>query len=315
MTNNHLLKFVVPLTAVLASAVVGSSRASAPEDGGAYFKRSSEGWFWYEDLWSDPQPPPEPVEPPPSTSSAPSEPQPLSAEWLRVNMPKYLDRAIDDPTQENVSAYFYLNRVWLDKGNKFADVAQEVVTQDPMLDETTRRPLATYAANEMNREAGRSRNDALQEIAASAGIYFFFHSECRYCAVQAPVLKAFADAYGFVVIPVSLDGQPLPDGHFPNYRADNGQAQHLGVEQTPAMFLARPPDRMVLLAQGALSYAELAQRVLLAGKNLGLIDEQRYERTRPIQPSPSTANLKLDQRAVTTPDQLVEKIRTHLRIR
>jgi conjugal transfer pilus assembly protein TraF len=286
----------------------------APQE--RFFERHGEGWFWYENRSPAQAPPEEPKTAPASPSTAKAEdPPPLSAEWLRINLPKYLDHAIDEPTPENVRAYYYLNRVWLDKGNKFSDVAQEVVTQDAFLDETTRRPLATYAANEMNRQAGLARADALQEIARQAGIYFFFHSQCRYCAVQAPILKTFAEAYGFAVIPVSLDGQPLPDGLYPDYRVDNGQAQRLGVEQTPAMFLVRPPDRVVLLAQGALAFAELAERVTMAGRQLGLIDDDRFDRTRPIQPVPSTAEIRLDRDAALTPEKLVEQIRKNARVR
>lgn len=281
-----------------------------------FFERHSEGWFWYENRSpADALPEKPKAEPAPPITDKAEDPPPLSAEWLRRNLPQYLDRAIDDPTPENVRAYYYLNRVWLDKGNKFSDVAQEVVTQDAFLDETSRRPLATYAANEMNRQAGLARSDALQEIARKAGIYFFFHSACRYCAVQAPVLKTFAESYGFAVMPVSLDGPPLPDGLYPNYRVDNGQAQQLGVEQTPAMFLARPPDRIVLLAQGALAFAELAERVMMAGKQLGLIDDERFERTRPIQPVPSTAEITLDSDAALTPEALVDQIRKNARVR
>lgn len=36
---------------------------------------------------------------------------------------------------------------------------------DPVLDEISRRPLATYAANRMDREAGAQRDVALGEVA------------------------------------------------------------------------------------------------------------------------------------------------------
>lgn len=308
--------FALCLGGSVSETALANSETVEPVAPVQFFERRGEGWFWYENRSPMESLPKEPnAEPtPPSMDKAEDSP-PLSTEWLRLNMPKFLDRAIDDPTPENVRAYYYLNRVWLDKGNKFSDVAQEVVTQDAFLDETTRRPLATYAANEMNRQAGLARADALQEIARQAGIYFFFHSECHYCAVQAPVLKTFAEAYGFAIIPVSLDGQPLPSGLYTDYRVDNGQAQQLGVEHTPAMFLVRPPDRMVLLAQGALAFAELTERVMMAGKQLGLVDDDQFDRTRPVQPVPSTAEIRLDGDAAMTPEKLVEQIRKNARVR
>jgi conjugal transfer pilus assembly protein TraF len=65
---------------------------------------------------------------------------PLSTAWFRKNLEKYRDRAIDDPSAENVAAYYYLQRVMMDKAHRFTDVAREVVMSDPFLDENQRRP-------------------------------------------------------------------------------------------------------------------------------------------------------------------------------
>ena len=111
-----------------------------------FYGDKERGWFWYEEPISDDEPvedvapPPEP--PPPKEIKAeqppakPAEAKPLSAEWFRKNMEKYRDKAIDEPTPENVSAYMYLQRVVLDKSEKFAQVTQQVVMSDPVLDET-----------------------------------------------------------------------------------------------------------------------------------------------------------------------------------
>jgi hypothetical protein len=72
---------------------------------------------------------------------------------------------------------------------------------------------------------------------------------------------------------------------------------------------------VVLLAQGALAFAELAERVTMAGRQLGLIDDDRFDRTRPIQPVPSTAEIRLDGDAALTPEKLVEQIRKNARVR
>lgn len=118
-------------------------------DGAPFYDDKERGWFWYEspDPEEDmaeiepPLPPPPPAPPP-----APPGPKPLSAEWFRKNMEKYRDKAIDDPTHENVSAYMYLQRVMLDKAEKFAEASQHVVMADAVLDENSRRPIATFGA-------------------------------------------------------------------------------------------------------------------------------------------------------------------------
>ena len=187
-------------------------------------------------------PPPEPTAPPqsPLAETAPEGPKPLSAEWLREHIGAYRDAAIDDPTPENVALYLYLQRVALDKSSRFAAATQRAVQRDPFLDEITQRPTATFAANLVNRQTGDHRDQVLQRIAQSAGVLFFFRSDCPYCEAQAPLLRLLENRFGFAVLPVSLDGAPLPGGEFPQFRQDRGQAQALGVVSTPALFLVAP---------------------------------------------------------------------------
>ena len=129
----------------------------------------------------------------------------------------------------------------------------------------------------------------MQRVAETAGVLFFFRSDCPYCEAQAPLLKLLEARYGFSILPVSVDGPPLPSAVFPDFRQDRGQAQALGVVSTPALFLARPPDGMVPLSQGLLSLAQLQERVVVAALEAGWISEGEFALTRPV-----TANLMLD---------------------
>jgi conjugal transfer pilus assembly protein TraF len=101
------------------------------------------------------------------------------------------------------------------------------------------------------------------------------------------------------VLPVSVDGAPLPGGAFPDFRQDRGQARSLGVVSTPALFLARPPDATVPLSQGLLSLAQLQERIVVAAVQTGWISEREFNQTRPV-----TADLMLDpgQLPATLPD-------------
>jgi conjugal transfer pilus assembly protein TraF len=294
-----LLTYWLPIVTARGDAVVQSP--SVP-----YFEDKQRGWFWYEVL-------PEPVKkiqpdiqasqekPKPDnkpsgdvqaeietqTQAQPSaQPQPLSSAWLKQNLEHYLNQAIDDPSPENVAAFYYLQRVMMDKAERFTNAARYVVMSDPQLDETVRRPVATYAANEANHQASVVAERALKAIAAQAGILFFFRSDCPYCHVQAPILAMLENAYGFKIYPVSLDGLPMPNGFFNEFKRDNGQAAMLGVEQTPALFLMKPPKQIVPLAQGALSLEELTGRILLAAKEAGWIDATQYQTTQGIRNTP-----------------------------
>jgi conjugal transfer pilus assembly protein TraF len=60
----------------------------------------------------------------------------------------------------------------------------------------------------------------------------------------------------------------------------------LGVEQTPALFLMKPPRQIVPLSQGALSLEELTSRILLAAKESGWLDASKYQTIQGIRPTP-----------------------------
>jgi conjugal transfer pilus assembly protein TraF len=58
---------------------------------------------------------------PPAAASGPA---PLSAAWLRANLERFRDQAIDDPSPRNVALYLYLQRLVLDKAERFAEAGQ-----------------------------------------------------------------------------------------------------------------------------------------------------------------------------------------------
>ncbi|MEA3643840.1 MAG: conjugal transfer protein TraF [Lamprobacter sp.] len=110
---------------------------------------------------------------------------------------------------------------------------------------------------------------------------------------------------------IALDGRPLPGGFFPSFVTDAGQAKTLGVVSTPALFLVRPPDGVVLIAQGVLSLAELQERLVNAATEAGWIPEHWRERTRA-----RVTDLRLDgtplneAERIDDPDQLLDLLRS-----
>lgn len=282
------ITFLTPaLTAVLIAA------APTPAAAQSYWADHGRGWFWYEDPPPVPEEPPQeeatkeppPAAKPPETKQPPAPPAPPefgTAAWIRENLGKYLDRALDAPTAENVRAYYVVQRIMMDKASTFTNMQQRIVPGDPYLDEISSRPTATYGANLQNKLAGQNTDVALRRLSESAGIWFFFSSTCAYCVEQAPVVAAMSRLYGFKIIAVSLDGKPLPSGLFPDWRPDQGQASRLGVERTPTTVLVRPPDGFQVLGRGMLSIQDLKTRALIQALNAGWISQEEYDDTSPV---------------------------------
>jgi len=259
-----------------------------------FYKGKAEGWFWYKDppeeipeepIKPPPPPPPAPVperEPEKQEPPAPKGPEVFSVAWIKKNLPVYRDRAIDNPTDANVQAYYYLQRVMMDKASQFSEASSRVIMKDPFLDEDSRRPVATYAANALNREVTSNKDKVLRSLGNKVGLFFFFKSNCILCAEQASVLQSLTTSTGINIIPVSVDGKPLDNNAFPDYRIDDGQSKKLEVFQTPALALAIPPNKTEIVGYGAITLDVLFNRILIAARDTGLIDKKTFDSTQPF---------------------------------
>lgn len=304
-----------------APLAISGEKMLATEGGGkAFIQQNDEGWFFYNEKIEEEVPEPEPVlpppPPPPPVAKAPVEPtpapgpEPMSTAWFRENMQKYEDIAIDDPTPENISRYYYLQRVSMDKAQRFADVAQQVVLSDPYLDESTRRPLSQYGTSAFDKAARDAINSSMRKISDAAGIFFFYNDACDICPKAAEVLSRITAIHGLVVNAVSVDGNPLPNDLFPDFKPDTGQAKSLGINNYPAIYLALPPADLFVLGHSALAINEIEERVLMVAEQNDLITKAEYEKTRPFNDnSIDTTKLQVSEAMLGDPEQLKQYLR------
>lgn len=281
--------------ALSAAPPLATTAPPAPE---TFFHRKEEGWFWYRDDEEEepvppltpeappeapaPEAPPPPVAPPSPPAAAPAGPPVFSVRWLRKKLPELREIAIDAPTEENVAAYMYAQKVMMDKAGTFASVWQTVLRKDPLLDENNRFPIGSTFKLMALREQDKARYAALRALNQKAGLFYFFRSDCDYCHAQTPLLFAFAREFNFFVFMVSLDGKPLPGMQPDAYVADQGQARQMGIAVVPAIVLAAPPKDLFVITQGYLSYHALQNRIYLAAEDLGLIPAKLRIAAHPI---------------------------------
>ena len=266
--------------------------------GEGYYERKDEGWFWKvrdpEPLEPQPeaaQPAAEPAAEPPQAPLAPAPPEvlpgppgprPLSAEWLRDALPRYRDRALNSPTPDNVAAFFYLQRYSVDMAERFALQAQRVVMADPVLDENSRRPQSMFGADVVDRQADAATDRVMEAIADQAGLWYFYRSDCPYCAAQSPVLENLARKADMAVVAIALDDAPLLDGHFPDWVPNAGQAEQLEVRATPTIYMVRPPGEFLLVAEGVMAETSLRERMVHMAHQAGWISDEAFNSTRRV---------------------------------
>jgi conjugal transfer pilus assembly protein TraF len=307
------------LVACLSPSVQGAQpnllTASETDTDASFFKRKEEGYYWYDDPEPEPEmvqappPPPQPPPPPPQPSE-PARPEPtpapvaapspppgpavFSVKWLQQKLPEMRQTAIDDPTEQNVAAYMYAQRVMMDKADVFASVWQDVLRKDPLLDENNRFPMAEgFKLFELRRQ-DQARRQALISLNQKAGLFYFFRSDCDFCHAQLPLLYTFANEHDFSVRLVSLDGKPLPGMKDGDYLVDEGQAKAMKISVVPAIVLAVPPKDIFIVTQGYIAYEALLNRLYLAAEDMGLVEEELLVKANPM------------ERGVLPPDVLKE---------
>lgn len=230
-----------------------------------FFSRSREGWFWFKDL---------------KRSSLKERPDahgmlPPTIKEMRDRAEALLTRAIEEPREDNLLAYMTYQRLMTRRAEEFAGIWQRMLWQHPELDPTVEEPVASVGLTAARAEQIRERDEKLYELAQTSGLFYFYSGNCPLCEVQSPLLARFAEAYGFRVIPISLDG--AQDPQFPEAKVDRGAAARLGVEQVPAIFLARPPAKILRVGTGLLSLEDLAIRLYRLDQDMKKEDEKFHE--------------------------------------
>ncbi|MEW9890021.1 MAG: conjugal transfer protein TraF [Candidatus Symbiodolus clandestinus] len=286
--------------------------AQGPGEHPGFYERKSEGWFWYQQQPKEPDPLPTITQAPTLESSTSVNPPALSAAWLRENLPKYKDPAWDNPTVENLQAFLYLQRYAIDRSQQFSDSAELAVVGDWHLDETVHRPEAAFASQKVDSQAGAAKQQLIKTLAQRFGLFFFFNSNCPQSQLLADILQVLQRRAGFTVLPISLDGQKLPDDLFPNFKVDSGHAALLGIQNAPALFLASPEGEFSAVGYNAMSLPELEHRLLLSARRQGWLTPEQFNQTRPLLNLQNLAS-KIPEPESTTlpipPTELIQRLR------
>lgn len=241
--------------------------------------------WWDDSIWQDPgrkflwYPPPHPPKPKQKkeAKSQPAKPQiPTLAELpditsiseLRRAVHLMRDRAVMNPTPENVRIYLAAQAFVLQKSSIFADVARRVVWATPSLDATRAHPVDAAAILTWDNLQQDKQRQALQAAMKNYGVYFIIRSDCPYCHVEAGTIQWLQQVYGVDVLTISLDDKGIPG--FPHPLPDNGIGRYLakayGLESlpTPSLFLVPKHKGMgepIAIAFGAISGQDLLSRL------------------------------------------------------
>ncbi len=219
----------------------------------SFFERKAEGWHWYQSLSDNKV---EEETKTPHQSLSPTQ----AIEAQRKVLETKLHAAIVEPTRDNIIAYITAQKALMDQSQRFSEMWKQVVMTTPALDETLVYPVDQNARHVYYKEQHDKLEKRIMRLASEYGLFFFFRKNCSYCHHFAPIVKRFAQKYGWSVLPISLDGGTLSE--FPNAKQNNGIAERLQIAHVPALIALHPKSgQLIPLAYGLTSESEIENRV------------------------------------------------------
>lgn len=235
---------------VILSFLISSSQSWA------FYDRHEQGWFWYKS---------QPLVPkvlPKKQGSASHEPKVLSAQdqikKIQESLEEATARAILQPTLAHVQEVMTLQRHILNRSSQFQDTWMQasLFEAQHVRPEDATHPLARTLHKQKEEQHLEQK---IRMLAKSTGLFFAFSSTCPHCHSFAPVVKQFAQDYGFEIKAISKDGTSLKE--FPEVLKDNGMIARLNPQGIyPALFLAHPPSGQVIpVAWGMVTSAQLLE--------------------------------------------------------
>lgn len=202
--------------------------------------RITTGWNFY----CDPEKP-EPEEPPAEAKPAPpppAVPAPRSyteqIEDYRKELDEKKNRAILEPTPENVQSYMEAQQQMSRMASAFTDQWQRVLFRTPELDINTRFPISQMGGAVYQDQMRVARETSLQEAAANLGFMVVVEdaAQCGLCTPQLEVIARMQASFGIEPMVVTVDGSFHP--LFPDAVVDTGQLKKLGLAKKPRPFVA-----------------------------------------------------------------------------
>ena len=286
----------------LASGSFAGDQADPVEHGvtdpEGYWGRKAEGWFFYAPMGDGSGPEAgEPGKPPAETSPRDPAGIPLTAAWLRLHLPRYLDLALDNPTPENVRAFLYLQRLALDRASAFAAAVAAEVAGNPLLDENVRRPVSTLGGRLLDERARRGEETVMSLLGSRAGIIYVFDPGDGTSPLFSPLVRSLERDYGIHVRSARTGSGDDPSGLFPDAPAAPDLRERLGFLALPAVYLYTPSGGLTPVSQGVISRQDLVRRIIAAARREGALSPEEFALTRPVLPLPD-----LPRRAVLKQD-------------
>ena len=170
------------------------------------------------------------------------------------------------PTVENVKAYRDKEKILWTHAEVLESAWEMANLLHPDQRDLINNPVNVHAVKAKRQIEAEERGSKIKELAQNFDLVLFFSSYCRYCELFSPVLKSFAEQYGFKVEAVSSDGSKH---QYFKTSIDTTLAERLGITAFPTVIAISHDSKTAFeLIRGYVSISELEEYSILAHKYL-----------------------------------------------
>ena len=230
--------------------------------------------FWERDVWREPERPflfyGESAEK--ERKALPARPLEAitSLAELKAERERRLERAVMDPSRENILAYLEANAFVQHKAAAFSDAWRDTLLQNPRFDWTALHPTVNLASTTLSREREQSVEQGLHALPKSDWGLIFFADGSRLTELMAPIARRFAAGYGFELVTLSVSGDlPLMPGAAAAAGLEKKTAG--GLTHFPALVLVKREKAMLenarIIATGVVDSTEIGRRLMRLTEN------------------------------------------------
>ena len=248
-------------TAASAAAENPPEEAMDRADASSVYQQGKVGWYWYRESGRQPEkeePLPEEEEEQPDAAIMTVAGHTYEELWnmypddFQNLMNRTLKVAVQRPTEENVARYLVMQDIARRKSMAFASVVGYVGQKYPQFSNADTHPVISPGRHALARLVHSEVTQVIEEASEDFALIMFTRRGCRFCDVQAGILKFFTSSFNWKVKTVDISERP-------------DLAARFGIEQTPTIILVhRGSQDYMPISIGVVSLGEMNERIYRA---------------------------------------------------
>jgi conjugal transfer pilus assembly protein TraF len=238
--------------------ILSFSSISIAEDKQEFYQENKTGWWWYHDdklqtndekeirdkLFIKPEP------------KLPNIKDVLDETLWNLHPDQFQDlllglqkKAVQNPTQENLSDYMRMLDMARRKSVIFANANMLYVQQHPQYDVAAADPITTPGRVATTKQTAQEIEDKIKWAAGNYGLIYFYSPQCQYCEAQTPILKYFTEKYQWEIMPYDT-------------QKDSQVAATFNVTVTPTILIVgRKNGEYLIVSSGVISLPDMEERI------------------------------------------------------